>query len=144
MRLFPRPKIVISRCIEFDHCGYDGSLIPSDFVKALKPHVDFSPVCAEMEIGLGVPRDSIRIVAVQWRTEASPAGHRPGYDRKDEEFLGSFFEFLVWCRWIYSQVPFAFLRYEGYKSLFKLKQRWYPRYQVLRRSCCQILSGSCY
>ena len=64
MRLFPRPKIVISKCIEFDHCRYDGSLIPSDFVKALKPHVDFSPVCAEMEIGLGVPRSSIRIVSV--------------------------------------------------------------------------------
>ena len=64
MRLFPRPKIVISKCIEFDHCRYDGSLIPSDFVKALKPHVDFSPVCVEMEIGLGVPRSSIRIVSV--------------------------------------------------------------------------------
>lgn len=47
----------------FDHCRYDASLIPSDFVKALKPHVDFCPVCAEMEIGLGVPRDSIRIVS---------------------------------------------------------------------------------
>lgn len=52
MRLFVRPKVVISKCIEFDNCRYDGSLIPSDFVKALKPHVDFSPVCAEMEIGL--------------------------------------------------------------------------------------------
>jgi uncharacterized protein YbgA (DUF1722 family)/uncharacterized protein YbbK (DUF523 family) len=64
MRPFVRPKIVISKCIEFDHCRYDGSLIPSDFVKALKPHVDFSPVCAEMEIGLGVPRSTIRIVSV--------------------------------------------------------------------------------
>jgi uncharacterized protein YbgA (DUF1722 family)/uncharacterized protein YbbK (DUF523 family) len=63
MRLFPRPKIVISKCIEFDHCRYDGSLISSDFVKALKPHVDFSPICAEMEIGLGAPRSSIRIVS---------------------------------------------------------------------------------
>jgi uncharacterized protein YbgA (DUF1722 family)/uncharacterized protein YbbK (DUF523 family) len=63
MRIFSRPKIVISKCIEFDHCRYDGSLIPSDFVKALKPHVDFSPVCAEMEIGLGVPRSTIRIVS---------------------------------------------------------------------------------
>jgi uncharacterized protein YbgA (DUF1722 family)/uncharacterized protein YbbK (DUF523 family) len=64
MRQFIRPKIVISKCIEFDHCRYDGSLIPSDFVKALKPYVDFIPICAEMEIGLGVPRDSIRIVTV--------------------------------------------------------------------------------
>jgi uncharacterized protein YbgA (DUF1722 family)/uncharacterized protein YbbK (DUF523 family) len=63
MRQFVRPKIVISKCIEFGHCRYDGSLIPSDFVKALKPHVDFAPVCAEMEIGLGVPRSSVRIIS---------------------------------------------------------------------------------
>ncbi len=64
MKSFPRPNIVISRCIEFDHCRYDGSMIPSDFVASLKPHVNFIPVCAEMEIGLGVPRSPIRIVSV--------------------------------------------------------------------------------
>ncbi|MDD1757303.1 MAG: 2-thiouracil desulfurase family protein [Methanotrichaceae archaeon] len=58
-----RPKMVISKCIEFDHSRYDGSLITNDFVKALIPHVDFTPVCAEMEIGLGVPRSAIRIVS---------------------------------------------------------------------------------
>ena len=65
MRSFPRPNIVLSRCIEFDHCRYDGSMIPSDFVAALKPHVSFIPVCAEMEIGLGVPRSPIRIVSIE-------------------------------------------------------------------------------
>ena len=64
MTWFPKPKVVISKCIEFDHCRYDGSMIPSDFVQALKPYVDFLPVCAEMEIGLGAPRDTIRIVSV--------------------------------------------------------------------------------
>ena len=64
MRSFARPKVVVSKCIEFANCRYDGSMIPSDFVKALKSQVDFLPVCAEMEIGLGVPRDTIRIVAV--------------------------------------------------------------------------------
>jgi uncharacterized protein YbgA (DUF1722 family)/uncharacterized protein YbbK (DUF523 family) len=64
MRQFAKPKVVISKCIEFDHCRYDGSMIPSDFVQALKPYVDFLPVCAEMEIGLGVPRDNVRIVSV--------------------------------------------------------------------------------
>ncbi|MGV8175010.1 MAG: YbgA family protein, partial [Methanothrix sp.] len=63
MEPFPRPKLVVSRCIEFDHCRYDGSMIPSDFVKALKPYVDFLPVCPEMEIGLGAPRNTLRIVS---------------------------------------------------------------------------------
>jgi uncharacterized protein YbgA (DUF1722 family)/uncharacterized protein YbbK (DUF523 family) len=64
MGQFARPKVVISRCIEFDRCRYDGSMITSDFVKALKPHVDFLPVCPEMDIGLGAPRDTVRIVSV--------------------------------------------------------------------------------
>jgi len=64
MRPFPRPKVVISRCIEFDHCRYDGSMIPSDFVKALKPYVDYITVCPEMEIGLGAPRETLRLVSV--------------------------------------------------------------------------------
>lgn len=63
MSSFTRPKVVVSNCIEFAHCRYDGSMIPSDFVKALKPHVEFIPVCPEMGLGLGVPRDSIRIVS---------------------------------------------------------------------------------
>jgi len=63
MRKFSRPKVVISRCIEFDHCRYDGSMIKSDFALALKPFVDFIPVCPEVEMGLGVPRDTIRLVS---------------------------------------------------------------------------------
>ena len=65
MRSFAKPKVVLSKCIEFANCRYDGSMITSDFVTALEPHVDFIPVCAEMEIGLGVPRDSIRIVSIK-------------------------------------------------------------------------------
>ena len=64
MSHFPKPRTVVSRCIEFDHCRYDGKMISSDFVKALLPHVSFIPVCPEMEIGLGVPRDTIRLVSV--------------------------------------------------------------------------------
>ena len=62
MKHFPRPAIVVSKCIEFDACRYNGAMIPSDVVKLLKGHVDFLPVCPEVEIGLGVPREPIRIV----------------------------------------------------------------------------------
>ncbi len=62
MTEFEKPKIVISKCIEFDRCRFNAQLISSDFVKKLKPHVDFLPICAEVEIGLGVPRDPIRVV----------------------------------------------------------------------------------
>ena len=39
-------------------------MISSDFVKQLKSFVEFLPVCPEYEIGLGVPRDPIRIISV--------------------------------------------------------------------------------
>ena len=62
MREFPRPRLVVSKCLGFAHCRYDGSVIPDPVVEALKPHVDFLPVCPEVEIGLGVPRPPIRLV----------------------------------------------------------------------------------
>lgn len=63
MTKFEKPKILISKCIEFDRCRFNAQMISSDFVKKLKPHVDFLPICAEVEIGLGVPRESIRVVS---------------------------------------------------------------------------------
>jgi uncharacterized protein YbgA (DUF1722 family)/uncharacterized protein YbbK (DUF523 family) len=40
-------------------------MINSEFVQEARSHLDFIPACPEMEIGLGVPRDSIRIVDVR-------------------------------------------------------------------------------
>lgn len=62
MREFVRPKVVVSKCLEFDHCRYNGDMISSPIVSKLKDCVSFLPVCAEVEIGLGVPRNPIRIV----------------------------------------------------------------------------------
>ncbi|WP_410507777.1 DUF523 and DUF1722 domain-containing protein [Methanosarcina hadiensis] len=62
MREFPQPKVVVSRCLEFGHCRYNGDMISSPVVAKLKNHVDFLPVCPEVEIGLGVPRDPVRII----------------------------------------------------------------------------------
>lgn len=57
-----KPRIVISKCIEFENCRYNGQIISSKEIKELIPHVEFIPVCPEVEIGLGVPRPPIRIV----------------------------------------------------------------------------------
>ncbi len=57
-----RPVVVVSRCLEFAPCRYNGLLISSPVVRRLKDFVDFIPVCPEVEIGLGVPRDPIRII----------------------------------------------------------------------------------
>ncbi|HPA49706.1 MAG TPA: DUF523 domain-containing protein, partial [Methanofastidiosum sp.] len=55
MTEFLKPRIVVSKCIEFDNCRYNGQMISSDFVNQLKSFVEFIPVCPEFEIGLGIP-----------------------------------------------------------------------------------------
>jgi uncharacterized protein YbgA (DUF1722 family)/uncharacterized protein YbbK (DUF523 family) len=59
---FQKPVVVISKCIEFAYCRWNGYTISSPIVKLLKSYVDFHPVCAEVEIGLGVPRDPVRLL----------------------------------------------------------------------------------
>ncbi len=59
---YPRPTVVVSKCLGFAACRYNGQVIPDEFVHKMKQHVDFIPVCPEMETGLGVPRPPVRIV----------------------------------------------------------------------------------
>ncbi len=64
MSEWPRPVVVLSRCLELEPVRYNAQVIPYDFVRELEPWITFVPVCPELEIGLGVPRDPIRIVEV--------------------------------------------------------------------------------
>lgn len=57
-----RPRVVVSRCIEGESVRWDGGVVASDFVARLRPHVDMIHVCPEVAIGLGVPRDPLRII----------------------------------------------------------------------------------
>ncbi|MGM0607824.1 MAG: YbgA family protein [Candidatus Muiribacteriota bacterium] len=59
---FVKPRIGISKCLEFDSCRYNGLMISSDTVKMLKKYVQFYPVCPEVEIGLGIPRKPVNVV----------------------------------------------------------------------------------
>ena len=63
MTEFPKPRIVISKCIGFDACRYNGGIVQDKFVERLRPHVEFISVCPEIEIGLGTPRAPVRIVS---------------------------------------------------------------------------------
>ena len=62
MREFPRPIVVISRCIDFDSCRYNGQVIRASLREEFQPHMELRPICPELEIGLGVPRDPVRLV----------------------------------------------------------------------------------
>lgn len=57
-----RPVVVLSKCLEQEACRYNAQVIRDDFVRELEPFVDFRMTCPEVEVGLGVPRDPIRLV----------------------------------------------------------------------------------
>ncbi|MBD3257019.1 DUF1722 domain-containing protein, partial [candidate division GN15 bacterium] len=56
------PNILVSRCLGFDACRYDGAMVEAPFVQAMRPYAKLLTVCPEVEIGMGIPRDPIRIV----------------------------------------------------------------------------------
>ncbi|UCG35080.1 MAG: DUF1722 domain-containing protein [Candidatus Omnitrophota bacterium] len=59
---FPKPNIFSSKCLGFAKCRWNGDIIPDKFIAELKPYVNYVTTCPEFEIGLGIPRDPIRIV----------------------------------------------------------------------------------
>jgi uncharacterized protein YbgA (DUF1722 family)/uncharacterized protein YbbK (DUF523 family) len=88
----PRPNVVVSKCLEFEACRYNGQLIHDAFVRKLEKHVNYIPVCPEVAIGLGVPRFPIRIVSAKERRLIQPATGRDiteDMSRFCEEFLSS-------------------------------------------------------
>lgn len=62
MREFKKPNLILSKCLEYCNCRYNGDKIPDKFVRKLEKHVNYIKVCPEVEIGLGVPRNSIRLI----------------------------------------------------------------------------------
>jgi uncharacterized protein YbbK (DUF523 family) len=45
-----------------DAWRFNGEILQNLFVSKLENHVDFVPVCPEVEIGLGTPRPVVRLV----------------------------------------------------------------------------------
>jgi uncharacterized protein YbgA (DUF1722 family)/uncharacterized protein YbbK (DUF523 family) len=93
MREFLKPVVVVSKCITFEPVRWNGQIIASEFVERLKPYVNFIPVCPEVEIELGVPRDPVRLVLINGEKKLlQPA---TGFDFTDkmtkfsESFLNS-------------------------------------------------------
>lgn len=58
----------MSKCIEFDQCLHGCSMIPIEFVRTTKFHVDYILVCAcadaAVDIGQDISRDTIRLVSL--------------------------------------------------------------------------------
>jgi uncharacterized protein YbgA (DUF1722 family)/uncharacterized protein YbbK (DUF523 family) len=62
LREFKQPNLILSKCLEYCNCRYNGDKIPDKFVRSLEEHVNYIKICPEVEVGLGVPRNSIRLI----------------------------------------------------------------------------------
>lgn len=58
-----KPRVGISRCLLGDDVRYDGTNKRSRAVLALGDRVEWVSVCPEVEVGMGVPREPIQLVA---------------------------------------------------------------------------------
>lgn len=66
-----KPRVGISRCLLGDDVRYDGTNKLNAAVAELTALVEWVPVCPEVEVGMGVPREPIQLVR-------DPAGVRAG------------------------------------------------------------------
>ena len=58
----PRVRLGVSACLLGESVRYDGGHKRDAFLTdVLGPHVDWVPVCPEVELGLGVPRPTLRL-----------------------------------------------------------------------------------
>lgn len=62
MPVHARPEVVVSQCLGFAACRWNAETVREEFVERLGPWVHWRPVCPEVAIGLGVPREPIRVV----------------------------------------------------------------------------------
>ena len=57
-----RPIIIVSKCLGFEPCRYNGQMLKCPFIERLAPYVYIEVVCPEVGIGLPTPRKPIRLV----------------------------------------------------------------------------------
>ena len=75
-------RVGVSTCLLGQHVRFDGGHKKDDFVTGpLARFVAFVPVCPEVEVGMGTPREPVRLVRPG--DEVRMVGHRSGTDHTD-------------------------------------------------------------
>jgi uncharacterized protein YbbK (DUF523 family) len=85
MTEFPKPIVVVSKCIEFQPVRWNSEIISSDFVRRLKHCVTLIPICPEVEMGLSVPRNPLRVVSSDGKLKL--VQHDTGIDLTDKMLM---------------------------------------------------------
>ncbi|ALA68795.1 hypothetical protein GT50_00290 [Geobacillus stearothermophilus 10] len=85
------PTVVVSECLGFSACRYNGDIIRNSFVSRLGEFARLVPVCPEVAIGLGVPRETVRLVKRGEERRLVQSSTNRDWTREMNEFATSFF-----------------------------------------------------
>ncbi|WP_231335494.1 YbgA family protein [Actinomadura graeca] len=84
----PRPRLAVSSCLLGAPVRYNGGHSRDRFLTGpLAHHVDWVPVCPEMEIGLGAPRPTLRLLTDQHIVTKDGADHTRAMTRLADDRL---------------------------------------------------------
>ena len=90
-----RPILVVSKCLGFDACRYNGEVENNSFIENLKKYVDFIIVCPETDSGLPTPREALRILQKDDKLELVKSSTGEDVTDKLRNFTESFLNNLV-------------------------------------------------
>ena len=85
-----KPTVVVSNCLGFCECRYNGQTIPDKFVEGLEPFVNYIKVCPEVDIGLGIPREAVRLILDNGKYELYQPGTALFHTEKMDEYSKDF------------------------------------------------------
>ena len=91
---FARPQVVVSKCLGFEACRWNQVMIEDEFVNRLGRWVDYRPVCPEVETGLGVPRDPVRLITREGAVRLVQPATGVDWTGPMSDFMGGFFPSL--------------------------------------------------
>jgi uncharacterized protein YbgA (DUF1722 family)/uncharacterized protein YbbK (DUF523 family) len=91
---FSRPLIFLSACLNSEPVRYNREIIHDEFIEKLKNFVDIITVCPEVSIGLGVPREPIKIYLSNDKYGIFQPATQTDYTEKMIEFSLSFMKNL--------------------------------------------------
>ena len=92
---FIKPNIIISKCLEFESCRYDGQMITNKIIRTMKDFVNFIPICPEVEIGMGTPRKPIRIIKKKDKELLYQPDTKTDYLKSMNDFSNNFIKNLT-------------------------------------------------
>lgn len=88
-----RPRIVLSRCLGYEACRYDGGIISFKWKDALEDRADVITVCPEVLAGMGTPREPINLQRVVGKVhviqEVTGKDWTEELEKVTDEFLSS-------------------------------------------------------